>query len=204
MKKAVALVIVFAIAAFALMCTAGALAEEEDKEQDPAPAATVTPEVEMVVIDGDPATDAEIGSVERPVPTINQYQWTEETLRTMAKFLYSFDTGKEKFLASGVVVNRWLCGKTKADGTPYFGSGTIESVIKQPGEFECYDEKSRVTDYNMEYAEFCLNVHTTRNLTKLYTGYAFPNTVLYLGWEPDGRLAAYVNLGGEPFFFGQE
>ena len=199
-KRAAALAIVLAIAAFELMCAAGSSAEGS-ADTEPPPAPTVTPEVEIVVIESDPAQDAEIGGVERPKVTINEYQWSEETLRTMAKFLYSFDTFRDKFLASGVVVNRWLSGMTKDDGTPLWGKGTPESVITQRGEFAFYNPKARVTEENLEWAEFMLNVHATRNLTKKYTGYVFPSNVIYLGWLPDGQLAAYVNLGGNPFIY---
>ena len=198
-KRAAVLAIVLAIAAFELLCAAGSLAEGS-ADAEPPPAAVVTPEVEYVVINSDPAQDAEVVNVPRPEVTINQYQWSEETLQTMARFLYAFDSFKEKFLAGGVVMNRWMCGKTAPDGTPYFGEGTLESVITQRGEFECYDRKARVTDRNLDYAEFIMNVHATRFLTGKYTGYIFPNNVLYLGWESDGRLAAYVTIDGEPFY----
>lgn len=199
-KRASVLAIVLAIAAFELLCAAGSLAEGS-ADAEPPPAAVVTPEVEYVVINSDPAQDAEVVNVPRPEVTINQYQWSDETLQTMARFLYAFDTFRDKFLASGIVVNRWLSGKTKPDGTPLWGKGTPESVITQRGEFAFYNPKARVTDENLEWAEFMLNVHTTRDLTKKYTGYAFPCNVIYLGWTAEGQLAAYVNLGGEPFIY---
>jgi hypothetical protein len=199
-KKAFALTLVLAIAAFELVCAAGSLAESS-ADAEPPPEAIVTPEVERVVIESDHAQDAEIVNVTRPEVTINQYQWPDETLRTMAKFLYSFDTFRDKFLASGVVVNRVFCGMTKDDGTPYWGDGTVEGTITKRGEFEFYNPKAKVTEENLEWAEFMLDVHATRNLTKKYTGYIFPSNVIYLGWTADGQLAAYVKLGGKPFIF---
>ena len=115
-KKAFALALVLSIAAFELLCAAGSLAEGS-ADAEPPPAAVVTPEVEYVVINSDPAQDAEVVNVPRPEVTINQYQWSEETLQTMARFLYAFDTFRDKFLASGIVVNRWLSGMTKPNGT---------------------------------------------------------------------------------------
>ena len=68
--------------------------------------------------------------------------------------------------------------------------------MEQAGEFGFYDPDAPLTDENVALAELGLNAQMTYIMTKEYTGYIFPSTLLYMGFD-NGEAVFYSEIGGE-------
>ena len=201
MKKLTLLILVLAIAAFELFSAAAALAEGTTEPAEPPPVQTEQADPSVIVIEADPDDDAEIGSVERPTPTVYCYQWTQSTLDMFARGYWKLDTMEQKLAFTIVSVNRFLNAEKRSDGKLLFSTdGSLEGVVTKFGEFEFYDPNSHISKDNLDLAEFFLNVCMTARLTKEYTGYAVPSTALYFGKTSDGKVALYAELGEPPIY----
>jgi len=136
--------------------------------------------------------------MQRPQAVVYDYKMGRTHIEAVARGMYGLDTPAEKFGFAFLVVNRACCTEKRADGK-YLFARTIAEIVAQPGEFDFYDPGAPLTDENLDYAEFAINVQLTSILTKEYTGYAFPSTLLYMGWE-NGEVVFYTERGGEPFY----
>ncbi|MEA5047442.1 MAG: hypothetical protein VB034_02415 [Eubacteriales bacterium] len=191
-----------ALLLLALLITVGygRLAFHTAAMADEAPAPTVTPgQVETVVIEAVPTPEPE--KVPRPQPVIYDYGIGQSHLETVARAMYGLDTAQEKLGFAFLVVNRLYCGQTRADGKRLFAQD-ITDVVAQAGEFGFYDPGAPVTDENLELAELGLNIQLTSVLTKQYTGYVFPPSLIYMGWE-NGEVVFYAEKGGEAWRYGE-
>lgn len=166
---------------------------------DEAPTPSATPEqLQAIVISMEPTPEPE--RVARPQPVIYDYHIGKSHIETVARAMYGLDTAKEKLSFAFLVVNRTYCKKLRADGKHLFAQD-ISSVVKQAGEFGFYSVDAPITDENMELAELGLNVQMTAYFTKEFTGYIFPTTLLYMGWE-NGNIVFYTERGGEAWSIG--
>lgn len=185
-----------ALMVFTLLITAGygMLAFHTAAYADEPPAPTVTPEpLQTIVIDVDPTPEPE--RVSRPQPVIYDYQIGKGHVETVARAMYGLDTTKEKLTFAFLVVNRLFCAEMRGDGQRLFPQDITE-VVEQAGEFEFYDPNAPVTKENLGLAELGLDIQMTAILTKEYTGYAFPSSLIYMGWE-NGEVAFYTERRGD-------
>ena len=164
---------------------AAALADEEV-----APTATPVP-LQTIVISMEQTPEPE--RVPRPQPVIYDYRIGKSHIETVARAMYGLDTAKEKLTFAFLVVNRLFCDELRADGKRLFAQD-VTGIVKQAGEFAFYNSDAPVTDENMELAELGLNIQMTAYLTKQYTGYAFPTSLVYMGWE-NGEVLFYTERG---------
>lgn len=177
----------------------GRLAFHTAAMADEAPAPAITPEpLQTVVIGAVPTPEPE--RVPRPQPVIYEYRIGGSHLETVAKAMYGLDTAREKLAFAFLVVNRLYCGQTRADGKRLFAQD-ISGIVEQAGEFAFYDPDAPVTRENLELAALGLNIQMTSALTKQYTGYVFPPSLLYMGWE-GGEAVFYSEIGGEAWRIG--
>lgn len=166
---------------------------------DAEPTPTVTPELSHIFVISYEATP-EPERMPRPQPVINDYQIGKGYIETVARAMYGLDTANEKLAFAFLVVNRLYCEDQRVDGK-YLFARDITGIVKQAGEFEFYDPDAPVTDENMELAELGLNMQMTAYLTKQYTGYVFPPSLLYMGWE-NGEVVFYTERGGKAWRIG--
>ena len=161
---------------------------------DEAPTPTATPEqVQTIVISMEPTPEPE--RVARPKPVIFDYQIGKSHIETVARAMYGLNTAKEKLSFAFLVINRLYSNELRANGK-YLFARDISGIVKQPGEFDFYNPDAPITDENLELAELGLNAQMTAYFTKQYTGYIFPTTLLYMGWE-NGSVVFYTERGGE-------
>lgn len=185
-----------ALMGFTLLLTVGygMLAFRTAAYADEPPAPTATPEpLQTIVIEAEPTPEPE--QFPRPQPVIYDYGIGKAHLETVAKAMYGLDTAQEKLGFAFLVVNRLYCDELRADGKRLFAQD-ITGVVQQAGEFDFYDPDATVTEENLELAELGLNIQLTAILTKQYTGYVFPPSLLYMGWE-NGEVVFYTERGGE-------
>lgn len=166
-------------------------------DEAPAPAATPEP-LQTVVIE--PVSTPEPERVPRPRPVICDYGIGKGHLETVARAMYGLDATREKLAFAFLVVNRLFCDDRRGDGQRLFPQD-ITKVVEQAGEFGFYDPDAPVTKENLELAELGLNIQMTACLTKQYTGYVFPPSLLYMGWE-NGEVVFYKEIGGEAWRYG--
>lgn len=187
---------------FTLLVTVGygMLAFHTAAYADEPPAPTATPEpLQTIVIEAEPTPEPE--QVPRPQPVIYDYGIGKAHLETVARAMYGLDTAQEKLGFAFLIVNRLYCDELRADGKRLFAQD-ITDVVQQPGEFDFYDPDASVTEENLELAELGLNIQMTSILTKQYTGYVFPPSLIYMGWE-NGEVAFYAERGGEAWRVGE-
>ena len=92
------------------------------------------------------------------------------------------NTSKEKLAFAFLVINRLFCDTQRKDGN-YLFKRDITGIVEQAGEFGFYDPDAPLTDENVALAELGLNVQMTYIMTKEYTGYIFPSTLLYMDFD---------------------
>lgn len=162
------------------------------------PAATPTPTpLQTVVI-----TAAETPKPERmtrPQAVIYDYHVGVDSIEAVARGMWGLNTGAEKRGFAFLVVNRMMSQRVRADGKREFATG-IKGIVEQPGEFFFYDPDAPASDANMEIAELYINAQLTYILTKQYTGFAFPSTMLFMSW--DGKTMSFMaEPDGEPWHY---
>ena len=163
-------------------------------------APTPTPEsLATIVIEAEPTPTPY--RVARPQTVVYDYQIGRSYIETVARAMYGLDTAQEKLGFAFLVINRLFCYEQRADGA-YVFARTITGIVEQAGEFEFYDSDAPLTDENLELAELGLNAQMTFIMTKQYTGYIFPSTLLYMGWE-NGEVVFYIEIDGEPWRMGK-
>jgi hypothetical protein len=165
--------------------------------EEPTPTATPEP-LQTIVISFEATPEPE--RMPRPKPVIHDYQIGKDHVESVARAMYSLDTAKEKLAFAFLVINRLYCDDLRADGKRLFAQD-ISGIVKQSGEFGFYNPDAPVTDENLELAELGLNIQMTAILTKQYTGYVFPTSLLYMGWE-NGEVVFYAERGGEAWRVG--
>jgi len=172
----------------------GTLAYHSAAMADEAAPPSPTPEpLSTIVILADPTPAPD--KVPRPQPAVYDYGYGANAIEPVARGMYGLDTTKEKLAFAFVVVNRLFCQQTRGDGA-YVFARDVAGIVKQAGEFGFYDPDAPLTDENLGLAKLGLNVQTTFILTKEYTGYIFPSTLLYMGFA-NGEAVFYTELGGD-------
>jgi len=139
--------------------------------------------------------------VPRPQTVIYDYQISNSAVETVARAMYGLDTAQEKLAFAFLVINRLFCYDQRGDGK-YVFARDIAGIVEQAGEFEFFNPDAPLTDENLELAELGLNAQMTFIMTKAFTGYIFPSTLLYMGWE-NGEVVFYTERGGEPWKLGR-
>lgn len=163
-------------------------------------AQTPTPEpLATIVIEAEPTPTPY--KMARPQTVVYDYQIGGSYIETVARAMYGLDTAQEKLAFAFLVINRLFCYEQRGDGK-YLFARDITGIVEQAGEFEFYDPDAPLTDENLELAELGLNAQMTFIMTKQYTGYIFPSTLLYMGWE-NGEVVFYTEIGGEPWSMGR-
>lgn len=178
----------FIAAGYGLMAYhTAAMAEEE-------PAPTVTPEpIATIILQAEPAPTP--GRVPRPQAVVYDYHIGRSYIETVARGMYGLNTAKEKLAFAFLVINRLFCDTQRKDGN-YLFARDITAIVEQAGEFGFYSPDAPLTDENVALAELGLNVQMTFLMTKEYTGYIFPSTLLYMGFDK-GEAVFYSEIGGE-------
>lgn len=169
-----------------------ALAEENTPAAEP---------VAVVVFTNDESEPAYTNG-KRPIAVVYDYQIGVSFVESVARGMYGLDTPKEKIGFACLVVNRIFCNLLRADGKPIFPKN-ITQCVEQPGEFLFYRADAPVTDENYALAEYIINAQFTFIMTKQYTGYIFPSTMLYMGWV-DGDVVYYMERGGDPWRYAEK
>lgn len=143
----------------------------------------------------------EIQPVQRPIPTIHDYEIGADTLEKYARAFWGLNTNDEKFAFAGIAVHRALCTEKDADGSLRFESATGNRFmgVITASEFAFYRDDAPASKENLALAELYINVHLTMVMTKQYTGFAFPSWALYMGWTSDHTCAVYDEIGGNEF-----
>lgn len=159
-----------------------------------------TPEPNNVVSIGiEPTPSPEPQS--RPTAVIHDYHVGADQIEAVARGMWGLNTTVEKRGFAFLVVNRTYCTQLRADGKREWAD-SIKGNVEKPGEFFFYDEDAPVSKENYELAELYINAQTTYILTKEYTGYPFPSTMLFMAW--DGETMSFMTeRGGEPWYYGE-
>ena len=131
----------------------------------------------------------------RPQAVIYDYHIGRSYIETVARGMYGLNTTKEKLAFAFLVINRLFCDAQRKDGN-YLFARDITGIVEQAGEFDFYDPDAPLTDENLELAELGINAQMTFIMTKEYTGYIFPSTLLYMGFD-NGEAVFYSEIGGE-------
>ena len=177
----------------------GTLAYHNAAMADEAAPPPPTPEpLATIVILADPTPAPE--RVPRPQTAVYDYGYGADAIEPVARGMYGLDTTQEKLAFAFVVVNRLFCRQTRGDGA-YVFARDVAGIVKQAGEFDFCDPDAPITDENRGLAKLGLNVQTTFILTKQYTGYIFPSTLLYMGFA-NGEAVFYTELGGDAWKVG--
>jgi len=189
LKRMLALAALTVIAAgYGLLAySTAAMADEE-------PLPTITPEPPAtIVIQAEPAPTP--GRVPRPQAVVYDYSIGRSYIETVARGMYGLNTAKEKLAFAFLVINRLFCDTQRKDGN-YLFARDITGIVEQAGEFGFYDPDAPLTDENIALAELGLNAQMTYIMTKEYTGYIFPSSLLYMGFD-NGEAVFYSEIGGE-------
>ena len=172
----------------------GLLAYHTTAMADEAPLPTATPEPPAtIVILAEPTPTP--GRVPRPQAVVYDYSIGRSYIETVARGMYGLNTAKEKLVFAFIVINRIFCDTQRKDGN-YLFARDITGIVEQAGEFGFYDPDAPLTDENVALAELGLNAQMTYIMTKEYTGYIFPSTLLYMGFD-NGEAVFYYEIGGE-------
>jgi len=172
----------------------GLLAYHSAAMADEAPLPTVTPEpLATIVMQIEPTPTPD--RVPRPQPVIYDYRIGRSYIETVARGMYGLNTTKEKLAFAFLVINRLFCDEQRKDGN-YLFARDITGIVEQAGEFGFYDPDAPLTDENLELAELGMNAQMTFIMTKEYTGYIFPSTLLYMGFD-NGEAVFYSEIGGD-------
>ena len=178
----------------------GLLAYHTAAMAEEAPTPTVTSEpLATIVIQAEPAPTPV--RVPRPQAVVYDYSIGRSYIETIARGMYGLNTSKEKLAFAFLVINRLFCDTQRKDGNDLFARD-ITGIVEQAGEFGFYDPDAPVTEENLELAELGLNIQLTSILTKQYTGYIFPPSLICMGWE-NGEVVYYAERGGEAWRYGE-
>ena len=174
-------------------------AATEKQPARPAAAIPNTEPAQVVTIRYTPA--ATVQPVQRPIPTIHDYEIGSDTLEKYARAFWGLNTSDEKFAFAGVAVHRALCTEKDADGSLRFESANENRFmgVITSSEFAFYRDDAPASKANIELAKLYINIHLTMIITKQYTGYYFPSWALYMGWTENGSCAVYDEIGGNEF-----
>ncbi len=137
----------------------------------------------------------------RPTAVIYDYHTGTDQIEAVARGMWGLNTTDEKRGFAFLVVNRTYCQQLRADGKREWAD-SIKGNVEQPGEFFFYDPDAPVSKENYELAELYINAQTTFILTKAYTGYPFPATMLFMAWDGE-RMSFMTERGGEPWYYGK-
>ena len=138
--------------------------------------------------------------MQRPQAVIYDYHVGTGNIEAVARGMWGLNTGAEKRGFAFLIVNRMMSHRMRADGKPEFAAG-IKEIVEQPGEFFFYNPDAPASDANMELAELYINAQLTYILTKQYTGFAFPSTMLFMSWDGNA-LSFMMEPDGEPWYYG--
>lgn len=164
------------------------------------PEPTPTPEaVQVVDIALEPKPSAE--PQKRPQPVINNYHIGSDHIEAVARGMWGLNTDEEKRGFTFLIVNRTYCPQLRADGAREWPT-SIKGNVEMPGEFFFYDPDAPVSEENYKLAELYINAQITFILTKAYTGYPFPSTMLFMAWDGE-TLCFMTERGGEPWYYGE-
>lgn len=194
MKRAViiiSLMIFLALELIHLFAFPSAHAAEPDPT--PEPVATV-----MIKQSRTKTTDP----ITKPKAVIYDYHVGVDQINAVARGMWGLNTDSEKRGYAFLVVNRTLSNATDADGNRLF-DGTIGGNAARTDEFFFYDADAPVSDRNYELAKLYINAQLTFLITKAYTGYPFPSTMLYMQWDGE-TLSFTTDLGEEPWYYGDQ
>lgn len=164
----------------------------------PEPTPTPSP-LQVIDITVDPTPSAEPQG--RPSAVINDYHTGSQHIEAVARGMWGLNTDAEKRGFAFLVVNRTYCSQLRADGKREWAD-SIKGNVEQPGEIFFYDRDAPVSKENYELAELYINAQTTYILTKVYTGYPFPSTMLFMTWDGD-KMSFMTERGGEPWVYGE-
>lgn len=137
----------------------------------------------------------------RPQPVIYDYHVGSSHIEAVARGMWGLNNEDEKRGFAFLIVNRTYCKLLNADGSRVWANN-IKGNVVMPGEFFFYDEDAPVTEANYKLAELYINAQITFILTKEYTGYPFPSTMLFMAWDGE-TLCFMTERGGEPWYYGE-
>jgi hypothetical protein len=164
------------------------------------PEPTPTPEPQAVVNLSVEPTDSP-KPMQRPQPTIHDYHVGRDHIEAIARGMWGLNTDEEKRGFTFLIVNRTYCPQLRADGAREWPD-SIKGNVEMPGEFFFYDSDAPVSEANYKLAELYINAQITFILTKEYTGYPFPSTMLFMAWDGES-LYFMTERGGEPWYYGE-
>ena len=164
------------------------------------PEPTPTPDLQMIVNMSLEPTDSPKPQ-QRPQPVINDYHVGRSHIEAVARGMWGLNTDEEKRGYAFLIVNRTYSSMMRADGTREFDDN-IKGNVEQPGEFFFYDPDAPVTEANYKIAELYINAQITFILTKEYTGYPFPSTMLFMALDGE-TLCFMTERGGDPWHYGE-
>lgn len=139
--------------------------------------------------------------IDRPQPVIYDYHTGKDSIEAVARGFWGLNTDTEKRGFAFVVVNRTYSSQLRTDGTREWAD-SIRGNVEQSGEFFFYDHDAPVSKENYKLAELYINAQTTYILTKSYTGYPFPSTMMFMAWDGES-LSFTTERGGKPWYYGE-
>lgn len=171
--------------------------------RSPAAAAALEPlptpvQTVIITIEATPAHSQ--AHMQRPQAVIYDYRVGRDHIEAVARGMWGLNTSTEKRGFAFVIANRTMCQRLRADGKREFAN-SIKGNVEQPGEFFFYNADAPVTEENYELAELYINAQLTYLMTKKYTGYAFPSTMLFMNWDGES-LSFAAEVDGEPWYYG--
>ena len=163
----------------------------------PVPTPTQVP-LQVVKIITEPTPSAK--PIDRPTPVIYDYHVGKSHIDAVARGMWGLNSEDEKRGFAFLIVNRTYSRRMRADGQREFADN-IKGNVEQPGEFFFYDPDAPASAENCALAELYINAQITFILTKEFTGYPFPSTMLFMAWDGE-TLCFMTERGGEPWYYG--